>query len=57
MVVTHNALVELVGKQREQTLAEDGLAVGFAKMQDIKAFLEKGCQYLILFDEEIGRCQ
>ena len=41
MVVNDNALVVFFGKESEQPLAENWLAIRLAKVQNIETFLEK----------------
>lgn len=57
VVVNHDTLVVLIWQQGEQSLAEDGLAFGLAKVQDIQTLLKQAGEYLILFHKEVWTSQ
>ena len=54
VIVHDNPAAILFRHKAQQSLAEDGLWIGFAKVKDVQPFLEKRGQDLVLFDEELG---
>ena len=53
VIVNHDTFVVLGRHQSEQSLAEDGLALGLAQMQNVQTLLKQGGEYLIFFYKEI----
>ena len=53
MVTYYDFAPILFGHETKQSLAKDWLGIGFAQMENVKAFLKKSSQNLVFFYEEL----